>query len=48
MVMYILSEAVKRENRLLSGMSLITAVIVFLLVLHYVFGFFPTVSVRIQ
>ena len=48
MFMYMLNEALKRENWLLSGMSLITAVIVFLLVLHYVFGFFPTVSVRIQ
>jgi hypothetical protein len=46
MFMYILNEALKRENRLLSGMSLVTAIIVFLLVLHYVFGFFPTVSYR--
>lgn len=44
MLMSILSASLKRENRLLTGMSLVTAVIFAILVLHYVFGFWPTHS----
>lgn len=46
MLMDLLNEGVKKENRLFFGVSTVAGVIVFLLMLHYVFGFFPTVSVR--
>lgn len=46
MFSYLLIEGLKKENRLFFGMSTIAGIIVFLLILHYVFGFFPTVSYR--
>jgi hypothetical protein len=42
MLTHLLSEGLKKENRLFSGMLLIATVIVGLLLLHYVFGFFPS------
>lgn len=47
MLVNLLNEGLKRENRLLFAMSTVAGIIVFLLILHYVFGFFPTVSYRI-
>lgn len=41
MLDYMLNEGLKRENWLLSGMMVTAAIIIFLLILHYVFGFFP-------
>jgi len=46
MFSYLLTEGLKKENRLFFGMSTIAGIIVFLLILHYVFGLFPTVSYR--
>lgn len=46
MFAHLLTEGLKKENRLLFGMSTIAAIILFLLILHYVFGYFPTVSYR--
>jgi hypothetical protein len=47
MFMYMLNEGLKKENRLFFGMSTVAGIILFLLMLHYVFGYFPTVSNRI-
>ena len=44
MLTCLLNEGFKRENRLFFGVSTVAGIIVFLLMLHYVFGFFPTVS----
>jgi hypothetical protein len=46
MFAHLLSEGLRKENRLFFGMSTVAGIIVFLLILHYVFGFFPTVSYR--
>lgn len=46
MLMHLLNEGLKRENRLFFGMSTVAGIILFFLILHYVFGFFPTVSYR--
>ena len=46
MFSYLLTEGLRKENRLLFGMSTVAGIILFLLILHYVFGFFPTVSYR--
>jgi hypothetical protein len=48
MLTYVMNEGLKRENRLLFGMSTVAGIIVFLLILHYVFGFFPTESYLIR
>jgi len=46
MFSYLLTEGLRKENRLLFGMSTVAGIILFLLILHYVFGFFPPVSYR--
>jgi hypothetical protein len=46
MFAHLLTEGLRKENRLLFGMSMVAGIILLLLILHYVFGFFPTVSYR--
>ena len=47
MFVNLLNEGFKPENRLFFTLSTVAGTIVFLLILHYVFGFFPTISNRI-
>jgi hypothetical protein len=41
MLTQMLNEGLKKENRIFSTTFVIAAVVVGLLLLHYVFGFFP-------